>query len=79
MIFPARDSVINSTARYGFDINRIAAVAINCSVTAPMQLIRKGLPYRSETVTLNQKGGSCYAFSYCSVDSWFANSHGLWC
>ena len=63
LIFPTRDSVTFSTDRCEFDMNRVAAVALNCSVTAPMHLIRKGLPYLSETVTLDQKGGSCYAFS----------------
>ena len=74
-----RDSVTFSTVRHRFDINRIAAVALNCSVTAPTHLIRKGLPYLSETVTLTQKGGARYAFSYCSIDNWFSHSHGLRC
>ena len=51
LIFHTRDSVTFTTARYGFDINRIKVMRVKCSVNESLSLGLKGLSYLSETVS----------------------------
>ena len=61
LVFPTRVSVTFSTARYGFDMNRIDEGNLNCGVSFPVLQTQTSVPTATQLTALSLL---LYKFAY---------------